>query len=1140
MSVCNVNIITGDVYHSVVDCFLRGPISFQFIRNYNSGLKKKSSLGNNWSHNHSAALILREDSAEFLSPEGELFSVPHPDYPLSDLGSDELKTHRVGNIVYLSDSLNTSYKFEQKNIYNPNLYLVARVDAHGNSFDYNYDTYGNITWVKDFCGRRIQFLYDESGNLAKLVVATPNMPDSQHEYISFEYDPEGSLRKTRDRNGGITRYNYDGYLLTEYINPLGGKTVYQYDNLGRCVYTSRENGTQASTFIRNDSQNSVTVKDTRGAQWVYAYNEKQRPLLEVDPLGNRKEYFYDENGDLMFTNSSNEPQSVSLFFEDRKMLINQSGPLTTTTEFDDKMRVVKATKSSGSNFTYKYDEKSNRVEIQDTNQFIWRFDYEQDGWLSSTQDPRGFRVNRTKRPPLEVEITDELGLQETYQYTPLGLLCGVIDSAGRPTKIEYKGDDLLSVIQYSDGATLKFDYDAMGNMISAKTDSGATTSFEYDSFGTVVRMKTPLGYSAIFTHDVEGNLISIRNFKGELATFKYNLLNRVIEVVSFDGLTRRYIYDVQGNVSSIRDGDGNLLLAILRDDFGRIIKKIYPSGWDVSYEWGEQGQLLMAKNPDATLKIEWTNDLKIAAEHVNEHSVFYEYDEVGNRKKLSTNKGREINYFWDARNRLTRMIDMGRAEYQFTYDSLDLFHEMIGPSVIHRFGFDERRRMTKRSTFNKQTGELITVRNFQYNAAGELSAMQDSRLGEYSYRYNIQGAIVEARKSDGSYLEQYEWDANGNMSRMKDGGVVTYDIGNRVLRAGDRIFEHSINGEVTRISETGKDMLLEYNPEGRLIKCTNPEGVIIEYKYDPLGRRLSKKVGEIETRYDWDQNTYLSEQSQAQETVDYLFLPQTFIPLGLTDQTGHTSMILDQAAAPTEMVDTKGHIVWSGDLTIWGEMLGERIATRECPFRFQGQYYDKETGLHYNYSRYYLPQLARFISQDPLGLEADANLYFYVQNPLAWVDPFGLKGSWSFTGGVLTIKPPCAWKGKLAEEARKKIDAQNTKITEKGGWELKKQERCEGTAKKKYEECQEKVEEAKKRPLNESSNPCHNEQADHIWEQCGGGEDECHNLHPLNERVNKSFGSILSKVVAKHNGEVINSVQLAPMKDCRQTNASPC
>ena len=1140
MAVCNVNIITGDVYHSAVDCFLRGPISFRFIRNYNSGLKKKSSLGNNWSHNHLAALILKEGSAEFLSPEGEIFSVPHPDYPPTGLDSGELTTCRKGNIVLLSDSLSTSYKFEQKNIYNPNLHLIARIDPHGNSFDYHYDSHGNITWIKDILERQILFSYDEFGHITKLVVNPSLMSEAQQEYILLEYDSAGNLRKTRDRTGGVTRYNYEGYLLTEQINPLGGKTIYQYDDLGRCVYTSREDGTQARTFIRDDNQNSVSVQDTRGAQWTYVYNEKKRPLLEIDPSGNRKEYFYDDSGDLMFTNSSNEPQSVSLFFEDRKTLINQSGPLTTTTEFDEKMRVVKATKSSGSNLAYKYDEKSNRIEIQDTNQFIWRFDYEQDGWLSSTQDPRGFRINRTRKSPLEVEITDEIGLQEMYQYTSLGLLSSVIDSLGRPTKIEYAGDDLLSVIRYSDGTILKFDYDAMGNMICATTASGVITNFEYDRFGTVIRMKTPLGYSAIFTHDTEGNLVSVRNLKGELATFTYNLLNQVIATVSFDGLTRRYIYDAQGNITSVRDDDNSLILALLRDDYGRIVKKIYPSGWDVSYEWGEQGQLLAARNPDASLKIEWTSDLKIAAEHVNDHSVFYEYDEVGNRKKLSTNKGREINYFWDARNRLTKLIDVGRAEYQFTYDSVDLFQEMIGPSVIHRFEFDELRRMTKRSTFDKQAGQPISVRSFQYNASGELSVMQDTRLGEYSYRYNIQGAIIEARKSDGSYLEEYEWDANGNMIRMRDRGLVSYGIGNRVLRAGDRIFEHSRNGEITRMSEAGKDMVLEYNSEGRLIKCTNSEGVTIEYKYDPLGRRLFKKVGEEETHYDWDQNTYLSEHSHTQETVDYLFLPQTFIPLGLTDQTEHYSMILDQAAAPTEMVDNNGNIVWSGDFTIWGEMLGAKVAMRECPFRFQGQYYDKETGLHYNYSRYYLPRLARFISQDPLGLEADANLYFYVQNPLSWVDPFGLKGSWSFTGGVLTVVPPCAWKGKLEIEARKKIDAQNAKIAGKGGWKLEKQERCEGTAKKKYEECQEKVKKKEKRPLSESSDPCHNEQADHIWEQCGGGEDECHNLHPLNEKVNKSFGSILSKVVAKHNGEVINSVQLAPMKDCRQTNATPC
>jgi len=60
-------------------------------------------------------------------------------------------------------------------------------------------------------------------------------------------------------------------------------------------------------------------------------------------------------------------------------------------------------------------------------------------------------------------------------------------------------------------------------------------------------------------------------------------------------------------------------------------------------------------------------------------------------------------------------------------------------------------------------------------------------------------------------------------------------------------------------------------------------------------------------------------------------------------------------------------------------------------FAVSGQYLDRETGLHYNTFRYYDPDVGRFINQDPIGLAGGHNLYQYAPNPVAWIDPWGLK-----------------------------------------------------------------------------------------------------------------------------------------------------
>ena len=67
---------------------------------------------------------------------------------------------------------------------------------------------------------------------------------------------------------------------------------------------------------------------------------------------------------------------------------------------------------------------------------------------------------------------------------------------------------------------------------------------------------------------------------------------------------------------------------------------------------------------------------------------------------------------------------------------------------------------------------------------------------------------------------------------------------------------------------------------------------------------------------------------------------------------------------------------------IWGKITDQSI-------RFQGQWHDPETGLHYNRFRYYDPDVGRFIHQDPIGLLGGNNLYQYAPNPLDWIDPLG-------------------------------------------------------------------------------------------------------------------------------------------------------
>ena len=127
----------------------------------------------------------------------------------------------------------------------------------------------------------------------------------------------------------------------------------------------------------------------------------------------------------------------------------------------------------------------------------------------------------------------------------------------------------------------------------------------------------------------------------------------------------------------------------------------------------------------------------------------------------------------------------------------------------------------------------------------------------------------------------------------------------------------------------------------------------------------------------------------------YIYEPGSYAPLARVDQNeGEQEKKLyyfhtDQIGTPLEMTDVDGQIVWQATYKSWGEVETLAVNEVEQNLRFQGQYFDDETGLHYNTFRYYDPEVGHFITQDPIGLLGGDNLYAYASNTNGWVDPWG-------------------------------------------------------------------------------------------------------------------------------------------------------
>ncbi|WP_236759926.1 RHS repeat domain-containing protein, partial [Aeromonas veronii] len=235
--------------------------------------------------------------------------------------------------------------------------------------------------------------------------------------------------------------------------------------------------------------------------------------------------------------------------------------------------------------------------------------------------------------------------------------------------------------------------------------------------------------------------------------------------------------------------------------------------------------------------------------------------------------------------------------------------------------------------------------------------------------------------------------------------------GNRLLLSGDRHFEYDEFGRLA-IERRGKGQSLvtryHYDCQHQLIRAELPDGTTARYDYDAFGRRIRKTVsgtkGELVTEFLWQANNLIAENSYQlgddkrrtdEQYRSFIYEPGSFKPLVQLEGEGQDAEVfhyqLDHLGTPLALTRDNGATAWQVRYRAYGNVWREEIAEVATPLRFQGQYFDAETGLHYNRHRYYQPETGRFITPDPIGLAGGLNNYQYAPNPISWIDPLGLK-----------------------------------------------------------------------------------------------------------------------------------------------------
>ena len=317
--------------------------------------------------------------------------------------------------------------------------------------------------------------------------------------------------------------------------------------------------------------------------------------------------------------------------------------------------------------------------------------------------------------------------------------------------------------------------------------------------------------------------------------------------------------------------------------------------------------------------------------------------------QLALANGSVTTYQYDALNRLTSVTQSHEptALSALTYDALSRRTQLqLANGTSTTYQYDAINRLLSLTSSLAALTSSAT-----YDPVGNRTALTDA-AGTHGYTYDKLSQLTVADYPTGFAFADttFTYDKLGNRTQVLAGTTTAYAANtvNQYTTVGGTAFTYDPNGNLTSDGTNA----YTYDSENRLLTAQG-SGLGAQYTYDPLGRRLTKTVNGTTTRFLYDGEQLLAE----------------------TDATG--TITATYVYGTPRITDGAGNVLPQS-------VVGNR-------FLFTGRESEQETGLYYYRARYYNPAIGRFLQRDPVGYTAGINLYSYVDNnPLNWVDPFGL------------------------------------------------------------------------------------------------------------------------------------------------------
>ncbi|MFF1337604.1 putative T7SS-secreted protein [Streptomyces sp. NPDC058290] len=1029
-----VDLATGRMYLPQTDVELPGILPLVFTRRTESGCPVGRFLGPAWTSTVDDRLEIDEAGIIHVTAEGLLIAYPHPAPGVPtrpDRGRARTLLARDGDGDYTvtDPESGLAFHFTAPAGTEPGgdgeAWLSAITERNGHTVTVERDEDGLPLALVHSAGHQVNFSAAD-GLITALSLAGAGEGGADLPLMEYGYEDDNLTSVTKP-SGATTSYVYDDRRrVVAWIDSNGSRYDYVYDDRDRVVAEGGEAGHIQITLSYTEpdprtGHHTTTLTTPDGNATRHLFGHGCKLLALTDPLGHTTRFTYDPRGNLA---ARTDPLG-----------------LTTVFAYDEEGRVVRAIRPDGSELhtvrgrfglpvevvgpdgartLHEFDERGNRTAVTDPVGATTRYTYDRGARLTSLTDAAGATTHVVcDAAGLPVEVTDPAGAVTRTERDALGRPVHITDPAGGVTRLEWDADGQLARRTGPDGTTESWTYDGEGNLLSRTDTAGRITRWEYTHCDLPVSRTGPDGARYEFEHDSALRLTRVTNPHGLTWTYTYDAADNIVSETDFDGRTLTYRLDAAGRLAARVDALGGTI-SFERDPLGRAIAKDV-DGRVTTYAYDTAGRLLEAAGPDGELRYQYDRRGRVKAELVDGRPLTYTYDALGRRTRRTTPTGHVTTYAYStdgAPNRLTT----GRHRVDFTHDAAGReLSRVFGDTVTMTSAWNEAGRLCEQHI--TAGGNAVNSRAYTYRADGHLTSVADRLSGTRTFDLDRAGRVTAVHAQ--GWTERYAYDDAGNQTSAAwpsghPGGEATGSrtySGTSLTRAGGVRFEHDALGRIvlrqkTRLSRKPDTWHYAWNTENRLTSVTTPDGTQWTYRYDPLGRRTAKQRlaadGETvveEVRFTWDGLT-LCEQTSHQpdlpHTIALTWDHRFDVPLAQTERIltpdarqeeidrRFFAIATDLVGTPSELIDESGDIAWRARATLWGTTAWARDSSTYTPLRFPGQYYDAETGFHYNLFRHYDPESGRYTSPDPLGLAPAPNPLAYVDNPLSWCDPLGL------------------------------------------------------------------------------------------------------------------------------------------------------